>query len=63
MQQISRIERKPYPRLQRRFTSRADFRGSGTRPARRREAFAFGDEPPGQGDSLRAEIFLLDGTA
>ena len=67
MQQHSHIERKPYPRLQAPlYFTRADFprrlwkQPTGENPG---GVCVFSDEPPGQGDSLHAEIFLLDGTS
>jgi len=67
MQQNSHVERESYPRLQAPlYFTRADF----PRRLRKRPTVetsggicVFSDEPPGQGDSLHAEIFLLDGTS
>jgi hypothetical protein len=67
MQQHSHIEWQSYPRLQAPlYFTRADF----PRRLRKRPTVetsggisVFTDEPPGQGDSLHAEIFLLDGTS
>jgi hypothetical protein len=68
MTQRNHVDRKPYSRLQApiyftptgfrwRFWSRAPARDAlgGVR--------VFADEPPRQGESLDAEIFLLDGTS
>ena len=67
MQQHNHVERKMYPRLQAPvYFTRAHFpwrlkkRPTGKTPA---GVCVFSDEPPGQGDSLHAEIFLLDGTS
>jgi hypothetical protein len=63
MRQHNHVERKPYPRL---LAPIYFTRASGKR-APTGEALGgvrvFSDEPPGQGDSLHAEIFLLDGTS
>ena len=67
MQQDNHLERKMYPRLQAPvYFTRADFP---TRPRKRLNGAnpagvcIFSDERPAQGDSLHAEIFLLDGTS
>jgi hypothetical protein len=62
------VERNPYPRLQAPvFFTRAGFPWPLLRRAPARNALGgvrvFADEPPGQGDSLHAEIFLADGTS
>ena len=67
MQLHNHFERKPYPRLQAPlYFTRAEP------PWRLRKqptsknpggVCVFSDEPPRQGDSLHAEIFLLDGTS
>ena len=67
MKQHNHVERRPYPRLQAAvYFTRAGFpwrfwkRPTGETLGGVR---VFSDEPPGQGDSLHAEIFLLDGTS
>jgi len=67
MKQHNHVERKPYPRLQAPvyftrvgFPWRISKRPTGDTLGGVR---VFSDEAPGQGDSLHAEIFLLDGTS
>jgi len=62
------VERKPYPRLQAPiYFTRAGFSWRFWKRAPTRDGLGgvriFADEPPRQGDSLHAEIFLLDGTS
>jgi hypothetical protein len=68
MKQRNHVERKPYPRLLAPvYFTRAGFPWRFWNRALARDALGgvrvFADEAPGQGDSLHAEIFLLDGTS
>jgi hypothetical protein len=66
MTEFNHVERKPYPRLQ----APVYFTRTGWRFWRRAQGHhavdgvrVFSDEPPDEGDSLHAEIFLPDGTS
>jgi PilZ domain len=62
------VERKPYPRLKAPvYFTRAGFPWRFWQRAPSRDTLGgirvFADEPPETGDSLQAEIFLLDGSS